>query len=319
MRKSWILAGFAVVAVALAAAVAGVRAKEGTAAQPAAGVSASKPAPQAEELAIRRAVDAWVRAYNAGDAKALASLFRLDGEVIDEDGNRAQGREAIEGVFHRIFKENPKSHVEVAIQSIRFLSPTVALEEGTSTAVHNADQPAQRSRYTVVHVKQASMWQMLSARDLPSEAPFAEEQLKPLAWLIGDWVDESPEALVATSYHWADNRCYILGEFTVKIGGRPAMTGSQRIGWDPLAKKIRSWVFDSEGGFAEGVWTRQGNRWIVKMTGVTREGKPASSTNVTTHVSKDRMTWQSRDRVVGGEAMPDSEQIPVVRKPPKPM
>ena len=58
-------------------------------------------------------------------------------------------------------------------------------------------------------------------------------------------------------------------------GGRPAMTGSQRIGWDPLAKKIHSWVFDSEGGLAEGVWTRDGNRWIVKLSGVTRDGKPA--------------------------------------------
>ena len=37
------------------------------------------------------------------------------------------------------------------------------------------------------------------------------------------------------------------------------------------------------------------------MTGVTRDGKTASSTNVTTMVSKDRMTWQSRDRIVGDE------------------
>ena len=94
--------------------------------------------------------------------------------------------------------------------------------------------------------------------------------------MIGDWVDESPEALVMTSYRWTDNQCYILSEFKVQIGGRPMMTGSQRIGWDPLAKKIRSWVFDSEGGFGEGIWTREGNRWIVKRTGVTRDGKIAS-------------------------------------------
>ena len=60
------------------------------------------------------------------------------------------------------------------------------------------------------------------------------------------------------------------------------MKGSQRIGWDPSAKRLRSWVFDSEGGFGEGVWSKSGNQWIAKMTGVTSDGKTASSTNVIT-------------------------------------
>jgi hypothetical protein len=110
-----------------------------------------------------------------------------------------------------------------------------------------------------------------------------------------------------------------LSEFKVQIGGRPLMTGTQRIGWDPLAKKIRSWVFDSEGGFGEGIWTREGNQWIVKMTGVTRDGKIASATNITTRVSKHRMTWQSRDRIIGGEKTLDIAEIPITRKPPPPM
>jgi hypothetical protein len=35
-------------------------------------------------------------------------------------------------------------------------------------------------------------------------------------------------------------------------------------------------------------------------------------------LGKDRMTWQSRDRVVGDEVLPDSGEIPIVRKPPQP-
>ena len=72
------------------------------------------------------------------------------------------------------------------------------------------------------------------------------------------------------------------------------MTGTQRIGWDPVTRNIRSWVFDSEGGFGEGVWTREGNKWIVKKTGVTGDGKIASATNIISQVSKHRMTWESR-------------------------
>ena len=124
--------------------------------------------------------------------------------------------------------------------------------------------------------------------------------------------------LVITSYQWSDNRRFILSEFKVQIGGRPAMTGTQRIGWDPHARQLRSWTFDSEGGFAEGVWSRNGKQWIVKSTGVTRDGKTASATNVRTRVTKDRMTWQSRDRVIGGEVMPNVEELPIVRRTPQP-
>ena len=48
-------------------------------------------------------------------------------------------------------------------------------------------------------------------------------------------------------------------------------------------------------------------------------GKIASSTNIITRVSKDRMTWQSRDRIVGGENPLDNAEIPITCKPPPPM
>ena len=96
------------------------------------------------------------------------------------------------------------------------------------------------------------------------------------------------------------------------------MTGSQRIGWDPLKKTIRSWVFDSEGGFADGLWSREGNKWTIKLTGVTRNGKSSSATHTIAPVGKDRMILHTFDRVIGGEKMPDGEKIPVVRRPPMP-
>ena len=288
--------------------------------EPAAAASGQVTAVQArqeDEKAIRLAAQAVVQAYNAGDAKSLAALFAPDAEIVNEQGQATQGQEAIQQAFAAVFAAHPKTQMEISIQSIRFVGPTVAIEDGTTTVTHEVGETPEHNRYTVVHVQKGDKWQMVSARDLPDEPGSAEEELKQLDWLVGDWVDESPDALIITSYRWSDNKCYIVGEFKVQIGGRPAMTGSQRIGWDPLAKQLRSWMFDSEGGFAEGLWTRQGNQWIAKMTGVTRDGKAASSTNTTTRVTKDRMTWQSRDRLVGGEAKPNIEEIPIVRKPPQ--
>jgi hypothetical protein len=159
---------------------------------------------------------------------------------------------------------------------------------------------------------------LASARDLPDELGSSEEQLKQLSWLIGDWVDESPNALVRTSYRWAENESFIAGEFHVQVAGRPALVGTNRIGWDPLARKLRSWVFDSEGGFGEGVWTRIDNQWIVKVTAVTRDGKLATATNIYTYLSNDRATFESRDRLRGDELAEDTGEILLVRMPPKP-
>ncbi|MEN6449625.1 MAG: SgcJ/EcaC family oxidoreductase [Thermoguttaceae bacterium] len=271
-----------------------------------------------DEKAIRQNVDAFVKDYNDHNARAIATLFTQDGVTADDEGNSARGREAIEQVFANVFKEHPKTRMTNVIESIRMTGPAEAVENGTSTAVHDDGATPEKTRYRVVHVKQGGKWLMAAATELPEGKWGGAEALNQLEWLIGDWVDESPDALVLNSYHWTDNHRFILGQFIVQIGGKPAMTGSQRIGWDPRDKTIRSWVFDSEGGFAEGVWTREGDTWLAKLAGVTRDGKRASGTRKMTMVSRDRFIVQSVDRTVGDEKRPDGDKIIIVRRPPEP-
>lgn len=272
----------------------------------------------ADEKEVRQVVDAFVKGYNNHGAQAIAALFAPGGMMTDEGGNVTKSRENIELAFAKIFKEHPTTTIENTIESIRFVGPMEAIEFGTTTITHDKDMPAEKSRYQVVHVKKDGKWQMASATDLPEDVWTGEDQLKQLEGLVGEWVDESPDALVLTSYRWDDNHRFILGQFTVQIKGKPAMTGTHRIGWDPLNKTIRSWAFDSEGGFAEGGWTRDGDKWVSKLTGVTRGGKPASASHIMTPVDKSRMTLQTIDRVIGGEKLPDGEKILVVRRPPAP-
>jgi uncharacterized protein (TIGR02246 family) len=280
--------------------------------------AAPRPSRVEDEKAIRQLVEQFVKAYNAADAEAAAKPFAPDAEIVDEDGQSVQGRSQLQQVFASIFAEYPKTNMKVEADSIRFIAPAVAVEDGMNTVVHAPGEAAEQSRYELVFVKQDGKWLIGSARDFSNEPLSAEEQLKQLEWLVGEWYDESPESLVVTNYHWTDDHKFLIGEFQVQVKGRPAMSGSQRIGWDPATQQIRSCVFDTEGGFASGLWAHDGDRWIVKMTGINREGKTASATNVTTLVSKDRMTWQSRDRIVGGELQPDIDEIAIVRKPPQP-
>ena len=257
MRSILTTAGAAVALIALAVCIGPQKTVSGDSPDAATAATAPGAAHPEDEKAIRLAGEAFAKAYNAGDAKAIARQFVADGEIVSEEGQSTQGREGIEQVFAGIFKEHPKTHMDVAVGSIRFIGADMAVEDGVATVTHEPGEPAERSPYTVVYARQEGKWLTASRRDLPDEPPTPEEQLKQLQWMIGDWVDESPEALVMTSYRWTDNQCYILSEFKVQIAGHPVMTGTQRIGWDPLTKKIRSWVFDSEGGFGEGTWTRR--------------------------------------------------------------
>jgi hypothetical protein len=91
------------------------------------------------------------------------------------------------------------------------------------------------------------------------------------------------------------------------------------IGWDPQSGQIKSWLFNSEGGHGEGMWNRTGdNEWVIKATGVLRDGRPTSATQIQTMVNKDSVKVSSIDRIIGGVVAPDITDVIMVRKPPQP-
>jgi uncharacterized protein (TIGR02246 family) len=272
----------------------------------------------ADDKAIRANVAAFVRAYNAGNAKAVAALFVPEGLIVDKEDNMSSGRAAIARTFKEIFEEAPQRRLEVSVESIHFIGPDLALEMGTTSETLAPGEPPDNDAYTVLHVKRDGKWQMAVARETEGEPPTGHEQLRPLAWLIGDWVDDAGSVVVQSTCRWSEDRNFLLQEFNLKKNGEKTMHVSQRIGWDPLAKCIRSWVFDSEGGYGESVWTRTGDdTWLIKATAVRPDGKTASATNLLVRAGKDAYVWRSRDRIVGGEVVKPVE-VKVVRKLPQP-
>jgi uncharacterized protein (TIGR02246 family) len=267
--------------------------------------------------AIRANVEAFVKAYNAGDAKAVANLFASEAQTIDEDGETTQGREAIERKTAATFADAPQGRIQIDVGSIRMIGSALAIETGRAKVTSSPGKEPNVSRYTAVHVKsRAGKWLLAFVRETEESEITNAERLKPLEWLIGDWIDESPDSVVLTSCKWCDNKNFLLSDINIRVQGSNAMHLTQRIGWDPLTKQIKSWLFDSEGGYGESFWTRDGDLWRVKATAVRRDGTTASMTNIYTPTGKDSYTWQTTDRVVGGEVLPPME-IKVVRKPPE--
>ena len=79
--------------------------------------------------------------------------------------------------------------------------------------------------------------------------PVSPEALDQLDWMIGTWTDGDENTTVRTVCEWAKNHTFITRSFKAFVDGKIDLEGTQVIGWDPAAGRIRSWVFDSDGGF----------------------------------------------------------------------
>jgi uncharacterized protein (TIGR02246 family) len=270
-----------------------------------------------DEPAIRKAVVAFVELYNAHNADALAALFAPDARMTFRDGTEVNGREEIKQAFVQAFEANAKAAVSVDVESIRFLTPDVAVEEGFTSLFPDGETLVAHSRYTVVHVKKEGKWLMQSVRVIEEQSLSAYGELQPLEWLVGEWLDEGRSEDVESTFRWDENKSFLLEEFRVVRGGEVVMKGTQRIGWDPQTKQIRSWTFDSAGGFGEAVWTPVEDRWVVKARAVTPDGSSASATRTLTRATADRVIWSATDRLAGDEQLPDLA-VTLVRKPPQP-
>jgi len=276
----------------------------------------------ADEAAIRKNDDAYVEAYNKHDAKALAALWSPEAVYVDPDtGKEAKGREEIEKEFADTFADLKDAKLEIADSAIKFLSPNVAVESGTARIIRPKEEPDE-STYSALFVKREGKWLLDRVTEEEIAAPVAPpqlayEHLKDLEWMIGSWVDndDDDDATIQTDCAWTKNKNFMTRSFAVVIGDQVDMSGMQIIGWDPAAKQIRSWVFDSDGGFYEGKWTKKNDRWVIQQTGTLPDGRKASEVNILKQIDNNSFTWQSVQRSVGGDVLPDVEEVTIVRKP----
>jgi uncharacterized protein (TIGR02246 family) len=275
----------------------------------------SEPTTNNEEAVVRKAVAAYVEAFNKHDAKALAAQWSPEAVYINRmTGEEVVGQNAIAEQFTAIFKEAPNLKIEVATESIQFVSPNVAVEHGTAKLIAPQGEPEQ-IEYTAVYVKRGGQWLLDRVTDKAPEVIASHyEHLKELEWMVGRWVDQADDARIETDCNWTKNRNFLTRSFTVTVGDRIDMSGMQIIGWDPAAKHIRSWTFDSDGGFAEANWTRKKDRWYVHNKGVLADGQTVTGVNVMKMIDQNSFTWQTTERTVGGELLPNIDEIKIVRE-----
>jgi uncharacterized protein (TIGR02246 family) len=269
------------------------------------------------EEAVVRESEATVKAFNAGDAAALGRMFLDTGELVDEAGAVHTGQAAITELFTGFFGKYPKATLEMLVDSARPVGGTLAVEEGQRRITTAAGETAQ-VRYVAVRSKLGDRWPIASYREFAADPlPTPREALQGAAWIVGDWVDESPEGRTEISFRWSDDGNFLIGDYVMSAAGAGESRSTQRIGWDPASGQVRSWTFDDDGGFTEGRWERTDEGWAVASQATMPDGTTGSATLTISVKDADHFVVRGTDRIVGDVAEPDFEMT-ITRRPPRP-
>jgi uncharacterized protein (TIGR02246 family) len=264
---------------------------------------------------VRKESEKLMAAFNGGKADEVVGMFLAKGELIDETGTVYQGQNEIKELVTAFLAKFPGVQMKNETESTRIIGNSIAIQEGRRTTTAK-DGSTASSRYICVLSKTDQGWRIASLRDFSDEpSPTPGEFLKPLAWLIGDWINEGADARVKITYRWSDDENFILGEILVMKEERVVMKSSQRIGWDALHGTPRSWTFDSDGGFAEATWNQVDDHWLVRSSAVLPDGQTGSALLKISNGENGRYVMTGSNRIIGN-VMEDDYQITVVKQPP---
>jgi uncharacterized protein (TIGR02246 family) len=280
----------------------------------AAGFATSTPVQNADADAIAKQAEAFLGAFEKGDARAVAAFWTEDGEYTDVAGRHLKGRAEIEKAFADLFAANKGLKARIESESLRFLTPDTALEEGVCDVFPASGAPPSRARFTNIHVKKDGRWLLASVKDSAYTPPSNYGHLRGLDWLIGDWAGETGDGEVEhISLAWSDTGNFVVGNFSTTVKDLSVGSAQKWIGWDPLAKHIRSWSFDDTGAFGEAVWTADGDKWHIKSTTVLQDGVKATATYIVSRGKNDSVDLEAKDRTLDGKPLPDIKPVTLKR------
>lgn len=271
--------------------------------------------PTSPEMAAVAANDrAYEAAYAKADVKALVNFFTEDVSYTAEDGSVLDGRAAVEASLTASFAANQGAKLTIGLDSVKVLAPEVVVEKGSTTVV-SKDGDTASALFTAIHVKQDGKWKISQLVETPAPVATPGEHLSELAWLVGDWNEADKDAglSVKSHYQWARGGNFLSRNVTVKRGDDDVLEGWQIIGWNPVDQCIRSWTFDDAGGFTDGRWTRDGERWLVREVGYAADGSRTTADNTLTKAGPHKLFWESANRTLDGDPLPGIGRIEINR------
>lgn len=283
-----------------------------------------KPQWTAEQKQIVDLSQAFDVAYSNGDVETIMNMLTDDVRIADEFGDVYEGKQAVKDLYSTAFTNQPGTKLTTSVESVRFVTSNVVVEEGVSY-VSPSDGDVTTVTYQAVYVKTDAGWKLSQIRDFaaptPKDSGVHSEYLTILDWLAGEWVVETPSGVVHMSAQWIDEGNALQLLFTRPTESGPKIEARVRIGYDPRARQIHSWTFDTAGGHGDSSWAKvqDQNTWLLKNEAVMPDGKIVSASQlITVDPSGDKFTWTTFDRSIDGVVSTSREDTVVTRQAPKP-
>ena len=160
------------IAIAVVWAVVGVAAAQQGATKPRPGAGGPR-TDLANDEKIRQLYAEFTAAWNAHDAKKMASFWALDGDTIEPDGMVAKGRAEVEKHFAEEQATAMKdSQLKLTIDSVWFVSADVALIDGSYVVLNATDPngqplPPRKGLVSSVVIREhGGTWQVAASRSM---------------------------------------------------------------------------------------------------------------------------------------------------------
>ncbi len=278
-----------------------------TAPKEAAGKEEESPARAADIAAIKAAAKAYVEAFNAGDIAKAAEFWTPAGDYTDVSGHKHAASEMFKPRHPGLLSEDvARPNVTVRGESLRFVSDGVAIEDGTWYLTDSSGGHPGAGLFTAVWVKRDGKWLLDGLRKAPPQPVSPAVHLRRLQWLVGHWEGASGKAKVLMHCGWAEDKNFLVRELKTETpDGQTLLAGVQRIGWDPLTGKFKSWFFEADGSWGEGYWSNDRGDWTVRSSIVHPDGQRGAATVVYHPIDADRFNLESTHGESAGHALPD--------------
>ena len=246
--------------------------------------------------AIRTASQAYMAALQAGDVKAVMDAWTPQGTFVDASGQVHLAREMAAREFSAKQAAAEARELQAHETAIRLTTPDVAIEQSA---------PGGDASFMAIWVKHEGRWRLDYLREIGGASAATANPLEDLEWLIGKWQAGGDGPAATLEAKWIDDKRFIVQKFQVQRPDGETFRMEQRIGWDPASEQIRSWLFRSDGGFEEGIWSREGDVWVVKKAGVLPDGQTTSTVNFWTHEPPETCWFKACHSRVGEQKLED--------------
>ncbi len=271
------------------------------------------PSPQ-DQMEIMESTEAHTEAFNVHDSDKLTSLWDEDGLFINlTTEEMVEGNKNIAAFFRNLFEKKGAKNIKMVLSSVSSSEDNEALAQGI-LEVSFADQYTWKGAFKAEYRKHDGKWfiHSLSVNEInSSQTQF--EHLKELDWLAGNWIDAENPVEVEYSNLWDNNKNFLVQNFTFSVLGQEELKGMQIIGWNPAEKKICSWTFNSDGGYGTGIWSKNGNTWIVKQEFILPRGGKATSTHTYSVGDVKSYSFSDTNRIADGKKLPNIGPFKIIR------